>query len=81
MDDKKCYLLHDLMNGLAIILGECELLQLERANNSPRLEIIRERASQMAEVIRNYKCPVQYEPPPDGFFKSLIRAARHRVTQ
>ena len=82
MEDKKCCLLHELMNNLAIVLGECELLEAEaHGKESPRLAIIRERASHMAELVRHYDCPVDYQPPHDGLIKSLVRAARSRVTQ
>ncbi len=82
MEDKKCSLLHDLMNNLAIVLGECELLELECGEkSSPRLEVIRERANHMADLVRHYDCPADYEPSHDGFIKSVFRAARSRVPQ
>lgn len=81
MEDKKCSLLHELMNNLAIVLGECELLESERGEKCPRLEVIRERANHMAELVRHYDCPADYEPPRDGFIKSVFRAARSRAAQ
>ncbi len=81
MQDEKCCLLHALMNNLAIILGECELLEVEgHGGESPRLAIIRERAGHMADLVRHYDCPVEYQPTHDGLFKSLVRAAKSRVT-
>ncbi len=82
MEDNRCCLLHELMNNLAIVLGECELLEAEgHGTESPRLAIIRQRAGQMAELVRHYDCPVEYQPPQDGFFKSLMKSAKSRAEQ
>ncbi len=82
MEDKQCYLMHELMNCLTVVLGECELLQAKDGlEGNQRLAIIRERASHMARLIRHYDCPAQYEPAQDGFLRTLVRAARSRVEQ
>lgn len=82
MQDKQCYLMHELMNCLTVVLGECELLLLKTSpEGKERLEIIRGRATHMASLIRHYDCPAEYEPAHDGFFKTLVRAARSRVEQ
>lgn len=82
MEDKQCYLMHELMNCLTVVLGESELLQANAGlHGNERLTIIRDRANHMAELIRHYDCPAKYEPVPDGFFKTLVRAARSRVEQ
>jgi len=82
MEEKRCYLTHELMNCLAIVLGECELLQVKDGlEGNERLEIIRERANHMAELIRHCDCSMEYEPPRDGFLKSLVRVARSYVEQ
>lgn len=82
MEEKQCYLMHELMNSLTIVLGECELLLLKTpGEGKERLEIIRERATQMAELIRHYECPTEYDPHQNGFLETLFRAARSHVKQ
>ncbi len=82
MEEKRRCLLHELLNCLTVVLGECELLQVKDGlEGNERLAIIRERANHMAQVIRRYDCPAEYAPPRDGFFQTLFRAARSRVEQ
>lgn len=77
MGDPRCDLLHELLNSLTVVLGECDLLQDEACQQaSLRLSIIREQAHYMAELIREHRCPVpRHQPRPEGFIRSLIRAA------
>lgn len=80
MEEKRCRLMHELMNSLTVVLGECELLLLKTPDEGKeRLEIIRERATHMAELIRHYECPAEYEAPQDGFLQTLFRGTRSRA--
>lgn len=82
MEEKHCRLMHELMNSLTVVLGECELLMLKAsAESKDRLEIIRERTTHMAELIRHFDCPAEYEPRNEGFFESLFRASHPHVKQ
>ncbi len=82
MEEKQCYLMHELMNCLTVVLGECELLQMKTdMQGTERLAIIRERANHMAQLLRHYDCAVEYKPAHDGFLRTLVRAAGLRVEQ
>lgn len=56
-----CPLIHDLINDLAIILGECELLEgnLPDSIATDRLNVIRTAARRMAARIATRPCPVK----------------------
>jgi signal transduction histidine kinase len=75
--DSKCELLHELLNSLTVVLGECELLQDKACQDAnQRLTIIREKATHMTEIIRHYECLVpRYEPRREGVIRSIVRAA------
>lgn len=53
-----CFLAHDLVNKLTVILAECEQLQPETTNysESKRVRIIHELATQMAEKLVCHQC-------------------------
>ena len=61
----KCKLAHDLRNGLAIILGECELMAAEtpikndEAGATERLRTVTRVARRMADAIREHECQVE----------------------
>ena len=61
----KCKLAHDLRNGLAIILGECELMAGEaptgndEAGAGERLRTVTRVARRMADAIREHECQVE----------------------
>lgn len=82
MEERHCRLMHELMNSLTVVLGECELLLLKSSDEGKeRLEIIRERVTHMAEFIRHYECPADYEQPKDGFLDTPFRGTRSRAPQ
>ena len=78
MPDPNSALLHQLLNSLTVILGECELLQDEACvEANKRLAIIRERAAHMTQII----CQAQGQPVPpprQGFVRTILRAATGR---
>ena len=82
MEEKQCFLVHELMNSLTIVLGECELLLLKAPEEGKeRLQIIREQATHMAELIRHSDCPAEYDPHHDGLLEALFRSAGSNVKQ
>lgn len=58
-----CSLAHDLINDLAIIVGECDLLDdsLPEGDGAQRLKIIRATARRMADRIAYHPCPAKTE--------------------
>lgn len=58
-----CSLAHDLLNDLAIIVGECDLLDgcVPKGEATDRLRIIRAAARRMAERIASRPCPAKTE--------------------
>ncbi len=58
LDWRRCLLAHDLNNGLAIILGGCELLRdlLDSPEAIRRLSLIQEAACRMAREIADRPC-------------------------
>ncbi|HEU5401908.1 MAG TPA: hypothetical protein VFU86_11155 [Terriglobales bacterium] len=82
MEDRRCHLLHQLMNCLTVVLGECELLQMKAGlEDNRRLAIIHERAGYMAELIRHYDCPAEFESPGERFLKARPRSANSSLEQ
>jgi len=73
--DPKCDLLHQLINNLTVVLGECELLRdqaSEEANR--RLTIVQQRAIYMTELIRQHQCPIpRQQPSRVGLIRSIVR--------
>lgn len=64
MDDPRCDLLHGLLNSLTIVIGECELLRedaCQKANR--RLNVIRQQADHMTELILQQSCPLPRRQP------------------
>jgi hypothetical protein len=56
-----CLLAHDLNNKLAIVIGECELLE-ERAADAhclERLKAIKEAAQCMADALKVHQCELR----------------------
>ncbi len=54
-----CFLAHDLLNKLTVVLGNCDLLQEEAPEGSAclkRLLLIRDVASSMAEDLKKHQC-------------------------
>lgn len=65
MDDNRCKLLHRILNGLTIVVGQCELAQdstREEANR--RLQVIEAQAKELAELVLQHECQVLTEPEP-----------------
>lgn len=56
-----CSLTHDLINDLAIIMGECDLLDgsLPEGVATQRLQVIRAATRRMAERIAYRPCPLK----------------------
>ena len=80
MEPLKCSLLHDLLNSLTVVLGECELLQdTNCAEANSRLTVIREQANHMTDIIRHHRCPTErYTAPRESVFRSLLRVVTSR---
>jgi hypothetical protein len=65
-DNNRCKLLHEILNGLTVVVGQCELIHdsiPEVANR--RLRVIEERAKKMAELILQRECPAAQIDTPD----------------
>jgi len=73
--DAKCDLLHQLINNLTVVLGECELLRDKACDEAnQRLTIIQQRATFMTELIRHHQCPALPQAPRRvGLVRSLVR--------
>lgn len=58
-----CSLAHDLINDVAIIMGECDLLADSMTDRvgAERLGVIRTAARRMADRIAHRPCPVKVE--------------------
>lgn len=76
MDYSKCDLLHEFLNNLTVIIGQCELLRDETcADANLRLTIISERAHHMTEIIRHHECIAPpHAPRREGFIRAALRA-------
>jgi len=65
MDDSKCDLLHEILNRLTVVIGQCDLIQETTSNQDPacneeanrRLLAIKTSANKMADLILKHRCP------------------------
>jgi hypothetical protein len=66
LDDKTCKLLHRILNGLTIVVGQCELAQdgtHEDANR--RLRVIEAQAKELAALVLQHECQIAQENAPE----------------
>ncbi len=79
----KCKLLHQILNGLTVVVGQCELMNdstPEVANR--RLRVIEERAKEMAELILQSECPAvqissaEQKRPPESVGRQAMAHLR-----
>jgi hypothetical protein len=62
MHDSRCDLLHQILNELTIVQGECELIEDgKRVKASRGLKVIRASVRRMTNLILNHSCPVTRE--------------------
>jgi len=58
----KCFLSHDLINKLSVIVGSCEILREETADGqfdsgcAHRLDVIQQIAKAMADALQEHEC-------------------------
>lgn len=84
MDDNRCKLLHQILNGLTVVVGQCELMH----DSTPevvnrRLRVIEEHAKGLAELILQNECPVAqtiapelHKCPPQGVGRQALKQLR-----
>jgi hypothetical protein len=87
MDDRKCDLLHEVLNRLTVIVGQCELIQETACNQDTpckkeanrRLQMIRTSANQMARLILKHQCTVEHRSDNSLIDAAPLRNPPHNV--
>ncbi len=70
-----CLLSHDLINQLAVIIGNCDLVSKEAPEGSERarrLSLIREVAKKMAKQLHQHECNVDARIRPAAIHNDSI---------
>ena len=56
----RCILTHELRNGIAVIVGECELIQAaDEADVIRRLRVAKRTALHIADVLEQHECELE----------------------
>jgi hypothetical protein len=69
---KKCPLMHELLNELTIIIGECELLK-ECEGDRERVEAVMESANKMSALVMAHNCTNERQRLEAERYEQLVK--------